>query len=58
MFWLDVMNYGEVSIDGVEVSVDGPLAKYSITGVAPEGKYIDNRWLGRALQWPTSAPPA
>jgi hypothetical protein len=52
VFRLEVTNDGDVPIDGVEVSVDGPMDKFTVTGVTPGGSY-----LGRAFNWPLSVPP-
>jgi outer membrane receptor protein involved in Fe transport len=52
VFRLEVTNDGDVPIDGVEVSVDGPMDKFTITGVTPGGSY-----LGRAFDWPLTIPP-
>jgi outer membrane receptor protein involved in Fe transport len=52
VFRLEVINDGDVPIDGVEVAVDGQLDKFTITGVTPGGRY-----LGGAFDWPLTVPP-
>jgi hypothetical protein len=57
VFNFDVTNDGDVPIDGVEVSVEGPMEKFTITGVTAGGKYLDSGLLGRTFDWPLTVPP-